>query len=421
MRKFKFSGFSFKNTPLEVREQLTFNEAEAKQLIQILKTTGPLNDLLVLSTCNRTEIYYSSSKDCLDHILHGITMIKALSKDFIKPYFTSITDHDLVVRHLFNVAAGLEAQVVGDMQITNQVKNAYQWSADEDAAGPFLHRLMHTIFFTNKRIVQETTFRDGAASVSYAAKELAEDVMQGRKDARTLILGIGEIGLDVCRNFSGAGFTNVVIANRTRKKSESLAQECNYEVQDFKTALENINEFDVVVSSVVKEEPVIAPELLKSEGFLTHKLFIDLSLPRSIDPAVEHIPGVLLYNVDNIRSKATEALRKRKAAIPQVEAIIENVIEEFEDWSKEMLVSPTIKKFKETLEEIRKEEVTRFLKDATEDEAQMMEKVTKSMMQKIMKLPVLQLKAACKRGEAESLISVLNDLFDLERTNTPKL
>jgi len=171
---------------------------------------------------------------------------------------------------------------------------------------------------------------------------------------------------------------------------------------------------------VVKEDPVIAPQLLNAEGFLTHKLFIDLSLPRSIDPAVEHIPGVLLYNVDNIRSKATEALRKREAAIPQVEAIIENVIEEFEDWSKEMLVSPTIKKFKETLEEIRKEEVTRFLKDATEDEAQMMDKVTKSMMQKIMKLPVLQLKAACKRGEAESLISVLNDLFDLERTNTPK-
>ncbi len=419
MRNFKFSGLSFKNTPLEVREQLTFNESEAKQLIQILKATAPFDDLLVLSTCNRTEIYYSSIKDCLDLILHGITVVKALSKDFIKPYFTSITNHDLAVRHLFDVAAGLEAQVVGDMQITNQVKNAYQWSADEDAAGPFLHRLMHTIFFTNKRIVQETTFRDGAASVSYAAKELAEDVMQGRKDARTLILGIGEIGLDVCRNFSGAGFTNVVIANRTRKKSESLAQECNYEVWEFDAALKNINDFDVVVSSVVKEKPVIVPELLKSEGFLTHKLFIDLSLPRSIDPAVEHIPGVLLYNVDNIRSKATEALRKREAAIPDVEAIIRNVIDEFEDWSKEMLVSPTIKKFKDALEEIRKEELTRFLKDATEDEAQMMEKLTRSMMQKFMKLPVLQLKAACKRGEAESLIEVLNDLFDLERTTTP--
>jgi glutamyl-tRNA reductase len=144
---------------------------------------------------------------------------------------------------------------------------------------------------------------------------------------------------------------------------------------------------------------------------------VDLSVPRSIDTAVEDVPGAILYNVDNIRSKASETLEKRLAAIPLVEHIIEESISDFYNWKKEMSVSPTINKLKNALEQIRLEEMERFLKNADEKEYAIIDKVTKSMMQKILKVPVVQLRAACKRDEADQMIELITDLFDLEKIN----
>jgi len=171
----------------------------------------------------------------------------------------------------------------------------------------------------------------------------------------------------------------------------------------------------VIVSSVRADEHIITKELLTTDKVLTHKFFFDLSVPRSISEDIEEIPGVLLYNIDSIQQKADDTLKQRKKAIPAVEQIIEDSLEELESWSREMEVSPTIHKLKNALEEIRQSEVARHMKKMTSEEAELMDTVTKGMMQKIIKLPVLQLKAACKRGEAETLIDVLNDLFDLEK------
>ena len=126
------------------------------------------------------------------------------------------------VRHLFEVCVGLHSQVVGDMQIPNQVKQSYQWSADMDMAGPFLHRLMHTIFFTNKRVAQETPFRDGAASVSYAAVELIDELVGEHQNPNVLVIGLGEIGTDVCKNLEARKLTNITLCNRTQTKADDL-------------------------------------------------------------------------------------------------------------------------------------------------------------------------------------------------------
>ncbi len=142
-------------------------------------------------------------------------------------YFDMFSTAEDAVQHLFEVAMGLDAQVVGDLQIANQVKNAYQWSADADAAGPFLHRLLHTIFFTNKRVQTETSFRDGAASVSYAALELAEELTADVANPRVLVVGLGEIGADVCRHLAASKhFPHVSLCNRPRSRARTLAQEC---------------------------------------------------------------------------------------------------------------------------------------------------------------------------------------------------
>ncbi|MFL0683672.1 MAG: glutamyl-tRNA reductase, partial [Algoriphagus aquaeductus] len=172
--------------------------------------------------------------------------------------------------------------------------------------------------------------------------------------------------------------------------------------------------------SIMKNEPFITKELVRKFEIPSYKLFVDLSVPRSIETSIEDVPGVILYNVDNIRSKASEALEKRLAAIPQVESIIGESIEEFQNWKKEMMVSPTINKLKQSLEQIRQEELSRYLKNVGEKEYVLIDKITKSMMQKILKVPVVQLRAACKRDQAEEMIEIITDLFDLEKVTAEK-
>jgi glutamyl-tRNA reductase len=315
---------------------------------------------------------------------------------------------------------GLEAQVVGDIQISNQVKRAYQTSADLEMAGPFLHRLMHTIFFTNKRIVQETSFRDGAASLSYATIELIESLTSNTYQPRILLIGVGEIGEDVAKNMVHLPEAKVKITNRTLRKAEEIAAPLGFEVVPFEECVEAMREADVIVCSIMKSEPFITKEIVRKFEIPSYKLLLDLSVPRSIETSVEDVPGVILYNVDNIRSKASEALEKRLAAVPQVEEIIQETIEEFYNWKKEMLVSPTINKLKQSLEQIRQEELSRYLKNIDEKDFILIDKITKSMMQKILKVPVVQLRAACKRDQAEEMIEIITDLFDLEKVNSEK-
>lgn len=413
-QNFKALALSYKTAPLTIREHVSLNEAASKQLLQFLKDYTPATDVLVVSTCNRTEIYYVAEKDLSEDIFKGLSLIKKPENGF-EQHFGKY-EGVACIRHLFEVAIGLDAQVIGDLQISGQVKRAYQWSADENIAGPFLHRLMHTIFFANKRVVQETSFRDGAASISYAAKELAEDLTAGLREPRVLVVGVGEIGQDFCLNLVGTRLKNVTVINRTPEKAEALATRCGFSHNSIDKLREEIALADLIVSSVSGNDPLITSDLLKGKKIFSHKYFIDLSIPRSIEPSIEQIPGAIVYNLDDIQEKTTEAVGKRKASVPQVQNIISEAILEFEDWSKEMIVSPTIQKLKHSLEQIRKEELTRFLKNAKPEEAQRLEEMSRSLVQKFLKYPVLHLKAACKRGDAESLSELLQDLFNLEKS-----
>jgi glutamyl-tRNA reductase len=410
---FKSISLSHRNAPLSIREQLALSEEGAKGIMLRLKDFFDLSDVLVVSTCNRTEIYYSSAEDLNEEIIKLLLIEKGISdtQPFLD-YFERFCEGEAAVRHLFEVATGLHSQVVGDMQIPNQIKHAYQWTADLNMAGPFLHRLLHTIFFANKRVAQETFFRDGAASVSYAAVELLDSLMPNPK---ILVVGLGEIGTDVCRNLAQKNEADVTLVNRTRSKSDGLAEELHFKVADFENIEEEISRADIIVSSIAKDEPFFTKEMMVRLRGMSFKYFIDLSVPRSVSPEVEQIPGVMLYSIDSIRSRADEALARRLESVPRVQEIIGEAVLEFNDWSKEMIVSPTIQKLKGALEQIRKEELTRFTKNLSDAELEKVERITTSMMQKILKLPVLQLKAACKRGEAETLIDVLNDLFNLEK------
>ena len=411
-QQFKSISISYRTAPLEIREQIALNEEEAKALMLRLKDFFELSDVLVVSTCNRTEIYYASPQDLNIELVKLLLIQKGITDHAsYHEYFEHYRLGKAAVRHLFEVATGLHSQVVGDMQIPNQIKQAYQWSADLHMAGPFLHRLLHTIFFANKRVAQETSFRDGAASVSYAAVELVETLAIAPK---VLVVGLGEIGADVCKNLAQKGDADITLINRTRAKAEALAATNQFRGADFADLDTELSRADIIITSIQSGQPFFTKKMVQPLNGLTYKYFIDLAVPRSVEPEVEQLPGVMLYNIDTIRSRANAALARRMEAVPTVEAIIDESVAEFNDWSKEMVVSPTINKLKNALEQIRQEEMARFTKQLSQEEAAKMDKITSSMMQKIIKLPVLQLKAACKRGEAETLIDVLNDLFNLE-------
>lgn len=421
---FKAVSLSFKKAPLAIRELLALDESACRRFLQQLHTELHLTDLLVLSTCNRTEIYYAHDDDQSAAIIQALGALKHRGDiGSFAPYFDRYNEVELATRHLFEVAIGLDAQVVGDLQIINQVKMAYQWAADADVAGPFLHRLLHTIFFTNKRVQQETSFRDGAASMSYAALELVEELTADVASPRVLVVGLGEIGSDVCRHLADSkAFASVTLCNRTRARAEELAAEFapgKLQITDFENLTTALREADVVISSINRAEPFFTRELVAHLDVLSYKFFIDLSVPRSVAADVELVPGVLVYNVDAIESKASAALEQRLAAVPQVRALIESSLLDFADWSREMLVSPLIQRMKASLEQLRQQELDRFQKKATPTEVKLLDEATRAFMQKVLKQHVLHLKAACRRDEAEQLLPLLTDIFDLE--NQPAL
>ena len=416
---FKVISISHKTATVEVRERMALNQEGTVQVLERIRDLFALRDVLVLSTCNRSEIYYGSDEDLSVELIKILALQNNLedAADF-ESYFENITDHLKAVKHLFRVAIGLESQIVGDMQITNQVKAAYQLSADTDMAGPFLHRLLHTAFFINKKVVQETAFRDGAASISYATLELIAELTVNLEAPSVMIIGLGNVGSDLCLNISDhKNFQNyqVLLANRTAKKADKLAEACGFRAVPFDCVKDYLPEVDLVVTATNSHNLLIDKQLLSKLPISNFKYFIDLSVPRSVDTRIEEVNGVLLYNIDDIQSRADEALKRRLSSIPKVESLLAEAVADFDDWSKDMSVNPTINKLKNALEQIRKEEIARYLKDTSNDETVMMEKLTKSIMQKVIKLPVLQLKAACRRGDAETLIDVLNDLFNLEK------
>lgn len=413
---FKVLSLKHQQAPLAIREQLALNESSCRALLLVLSQELGLTDLLVLSTCNRTEVYYHAALDQSAAILESLAELKNLpDAGGLAAYFVKLAGAN-AAQHLFEVAMGLDAQVVGDQQISHQVKQAYQWSAEANAAGPFLHRLLHAVFFTHKRVRQETGFCDGAASVAYAALQLVEDLTAHLASPRVLLLGAGAFGADVARYFGASPrFAHVTLCNRTRDRAETLAAECGLPVLDFADLAQGIQDADVVISSVAAPAPLITPELLGNQPVLSHKYFVDLSMPHSIAAAVETVPGVLLYPLEAIQSKASAALERRLAAVPEVRAIIAESMASLRDWSEELEVSPTIQKLKNALEQLRQEEMKRFGKRISPAETEMLDEITKSLMQKVLKQPVLQLKAACKRGEPGQLMELLSELFDLER------
>ncbi|MDO7854068.1 glutamyl-tRNA reductase [Hymenobacter convexus] len=408
---FKALSLTHKKAPLAIRELLALNEAACQCLLRILQHELGLADVLVLSTCNRTEVYYASADE------QSVAIVAAIGQAADLPdvaayyrYFAVFNAAPEATRHLFEVALGLDAQVVGDMQISSQVKRAYQRSADARAAGPFLHRLLHTVLRANKRVQLETSFRDGAASTSYATLELVQELTVSIDRPRVLIVGLGEIGADICRHFAKSkAFAEVTICNRTTATAAALAAECGLRQLAFSQLSQGLQDADVIISSLNTATPFFTRQVVAGLVIQQPKFFIDLSVPRSIAADMEEVPGVLVYNLDAIQSKASAALARRVAAIPQVRAIIAESTDGFARWTRERGLAPLVQQMKNNLEQLRQKEMARFRKSASPAQLHLLEEATKALVQKVLKQQVLQLKAACQRGGTSQLEALLDD------------
>ena len=411
MINFKAVGISYHDAPLDIREQVALSDAESNDLLISLRDTLGITETLIVSTCNRTEVYYTSNSDLSNEIVSLLLVKKSVENPKAKGFFKTYLASDEAIAHLFDVSLGLDSKVLGDIQISNQVKVAYQQSTDLGLAGPFLHRLMHTIFFANKRVVQETRLQDGNASLASVSVDLTKRFIENVANPKILLIGLGEIGQNVLENLNGVE-AEISLINRTKAKAEEFAKNTSYGVEEFDRINEVIPSNDVIICAVQGGE-LIKKEIFDSAEF-HHKLFIDLSVPRSIQKELGELKGVSLYNVDQLEEKTQKVKKVRNAAIPQVKEIISEAMIGFNEWKEEMEVSPTIQKLKKALDDIRKQELSRHIGKVSDSEMALLESVTKNMIQKVIKLPVLQLKAACRRGESENLVDVINDLFNLE-------
>jgi glutamyl-tRNA reductase len=410
MKQFNALSLSYQQTSLEFRELFSFDDEKVSILLNQFKEIIGLEDILILSTCNRTEIYFSSNTDKVDDVFKLLALKIRLPKESIAKHFTALKGKE-AVRHLFEVSLGLNSMILGDMQIINQVKRAYQLSAYEQTAGPFLHRLLHTIFNTNKRVTHETKFKEGNTSLASAAVSRAKEFGTQFRKPKIVIVGLGEIGQTVAenlKNFNG----QVVVLNRSIEKAQKLALKYNFDYQPFELLNSEIENASVVISAVRTPEPIINIDSISDNN--RHQLYIDLSVPRSIDQNLAVHSGVIIANVDDLKEQTERTFQKRQGKIEAVNEIINQSIGELKDWQKEMEFSPVIKQLKATLEEIRQQEIKRHLENVDTKSADIIELATKNIIQKIIKLPVLHLKANCMRDDADQLSKTLSALFCLE-------
>jgi glutamyl-tRNA reductase len=412
---FKAISLSYQNASLEVRGQVSLNEGDVKKALIEMRDLMGISEALIVSTCNRTEIYYLSETSLVNEFVHLLAVQKGISSEALLPFFKIIDDGESATLHLFEVSTGLHSQVIGDSQISKQIKQSYQWSVDVNMAGIFLHRLMHTIFATNKRITHETIFRKGPVSTSSNVTELIKELSFSHANLSILILGLGDIGIDVCKNLVENGYENIVLCNRTRHKAHKLGQELNLSIVDFDKLPDMVQHTDIVVSCVQTDKPVITIDMMVGCQTTNDKYFIDLAVPRSIQEGIEEMSGVFLYNIDDLQIRRNVQIEQRLSAVPTVRKIIAESMADFMNWVQTLIILPQIRELKNTLERMRKEVLTCYAKEINGHENQIVEKITSSLVQKIVKTSVMNLKAACKHSETPKVIETLHDIFDLDK------
>lgn len=343
---FFVAGINYKKSDANIRGQFAINSDQYTNILLLAKEQG-LNELFILSTCNRTEICgFAANSQQL------VKLLCSQTDGDIETFNLSayVKSGSSAIEHLFNVGAGLDSQILGDYEIVGQLKTAVKFAKDGGFIGAFTERLINSVLQASKIIKNTTSLSGGTVSVSFAAVQFIRNAVPGYKHKNILLLGVGKIGRNTCKNLVDyLDTTSITLINRSPKKAEALAHELGLMYASLEHLDTEISKADIILVATNSDTPIILKEHLENEG---SKLIIDLSIPYNVAADAQTLPNIQLVNVDELSKRKDETLQKREAEIPKAKAIIAILMEEFDDWYDMRKHAPMLKNLKGKLKEI---------------------------------------------------------------------
>jgi glutamyl-tRNA reductase len=421
-------GLNHTTAPVDVREKVTFPGDESGDLARRVANLDGMEEAVILSTCNRGEIVAvaSSSEGTPERLVRAIGEIHDLDPAVFRKHLYFKTGSE-AVRHLFRVASSLDSMVLGEPQILGQVKEGYRHAVDGGATGPIINRLLHRAFFTAKRVRHETGIGEAAVSVAYAAVELARKILGDLHKKRILLIGAGEIAVLASRHLAKLVEQPLIVTNRTYERACALAAELCSDAVPFEQLDECLEAADVVISSTAGTEPIIRKEPFKRVMRIRrHRpiFLIDIAIPRDVEPEVNDLDGVYLYNIDDLQAVVQENVGERKLESRRAENIVVEEVLKFMDWMRALDAAPTIVALKEKLERIREGELSRLngkLSRLGSDEREVVEIITRAIVNKIAHDPIVFLKKAGVSAKRNVYLDATQRMFNLHRTENEDL
>jgi glutamyl-tRNA reductase len=415
------TGLSHKAAPVGLRERLYFPETALEEPLEKLGHYTEGGDRLILSTCNRVEIYGQVS-----HLAHGSARLRQFLSDYhgvpleaIEPYL--YTYHGAAaLRHLFRVVSSLDSLVVGEPQITAQVKEAFAIARRVNATSAIFNQIFERAFAVAKRVRTETRIGEQAVSVSYAAVELAKKIFQDLDAKTVLIIGAGEMSELTARHLIGHGVRSLLVANRSLDRAVELAGRLQGQGVPLEDLPSYLHQADIVVSSTGAPAPIVSKAAVQHALWLRkHRpmFFIDIAVPRDIDPAVNELDNVYLYDIDDLQHVVQENLKARQREAALGEAIVEREVEEVLRWFDEQQVVPAVIRLRRKAEAIRNQELAKlFAKTGSfsDAEREAIAAMASSIINKLLHAPIVRLKQESQSKGGSRYLQALRDLFSLD-------
>jgi glutamyl-tRNA reductase len=415
-------SINHKTAPVQLREALHLSDDDVREIIIKAKEYF-IKEGLLLSTCNRTEIYGIPVNSQITH--QQLQTIIAENKNSITTThenFQNFISRESI-KHLFSVISGIDSLLIGDNQIFKQVKNAFAIAEEMQFAGFLMRRVFDSAIRVGKRAISETAISAGAVTVSYAAVQLIEKIFSNLSKKSALIIGTGETGEIAAKHLSDRGIGRLALTNRTFEKAEKLAADLKTAIFPFDTFKDHLHKFDIIISATSAEGLIInrsdVEAVMKKRNFASMVL-MDIAVPRDIDPTTKKIDYVFYHDIDSLNIIVEQNVTKRKDEIPKVEKIINEELDSFFEWYNSLQSAPTIKNLRDHFDEIRTEEVKKNINKFSSEDREKLEIVTKRIINKILHHPTIELRKINESGtgaeEAATKMGIIKDLFGIDKS-----
>jgi glutamyl-tRNA reductase len=417
-------GLNHRTAPVEVREKFALGAVEDMETRLL---TGPVREALVLSTCNRVELLVVGDETQLPgHVLDAWAGAVGRTAEELSPHVYVYTGGE-AVNHVFRVAASLDSMIVGEPQILGQLKEAYRKSVACCSARVIVNRLLHKAFFVAKKVRSQTEIASSAVSISFAAVALAKKIFGELAGKKAMLIGAGEMAELAATHLLTSGIAHIYVANRTFARAEELAERYRGTPIPFGELYLHLPEVDIVISSTGSPTAVIFAKDVKAVlKKRKHRpmFFIDIAVPRDIDPDVNSLDNVYLYDIDDLREVVEENLAGRREEARKAEAIVEEETAAFSEWLSALDLHPTIRDLLDSGREIGQRELAKTLRrlgpDATPQTREALEILVNSLTRKLYHEPIVFLKRrAQEEGKSQGFIDLARRMFNLDRDNVP--